>query len=81
MALALRLCSSKEIEMRIVDSPVHDEAMSGTGEDRRQPPPTPESIVMAAMQQYESLLETAGLKLVGVTPTKSPVNVIEARQR
>ena len=33
------------------------------------------------LAQYQSLLETAGLKLVGVTPTKSPVNVIEARQR
>ena len=36
--------------MRIVNSPVHDEAISGTGEDQRQPPPTPESIVMAATQ-------------------------------
>jgi hypothetical protein len=36
--------------MRIVNSPVHNEAISGTGDDRRQPPLTPESIVMAAMQ-------------------------------
>jgi hypothetical protein len=33
------------------------------------------------LAEYESLLETAGLKMVGVTPTKSLVNVIEARQR
>ncbi len=66
--------------MRIVNSPVHDEAISGLkmldvvigltiGDGER------------TLAQYESLLETAGLKLVGVTPTKSPVNVIEARQR
>jgi hypothetical protein len=32
------------------------------------------------LAEYESLLETAGLKVVGVTPTKSLVNVIEARR-
>jgi hypothetical protein len=50
MALTLRLRNSENKEMRIVNSPVNDEALPDTGEDRRQPPPTPESIVMAAMQ-------------------------------
>jgi hypothetical protein len=36
--------------MRIVNLAVNDEALPGTGEDRRPPAPTPESIVMAAMQ-------------------------------